>query len=419
MPELITMPKLGFDMVEGKLVRWVKKPGDKVNKGEVLAEVETDKATVEVESFVSGVVAATFAEEGSYQTVGALIGVIAAPDEKVDVEALKAQAASGKQPPKEDGPRTPAASGQPSAVSPRPSAPAPASDFGPPASNFIRISPIARRMADERGIDVRQIRGTGPEGRIVKKDIEAFAKAPRPVAAAAVSGLGEATTVALTRLRSAIARRMTESKTSVPHFYVTSDIDMAGVMALRKQWNDMLGESGKLSVNDFLIKAAALALREFPNINASFNGDHVVRRGHVNVGNAVAVEGGLLTVVLKDADAKSLAQISAEMKAVTARARQGRVKPEDVEGSTFTISNLGMYDVDSFVAIINPPEAAILAVGSVADVPVIKDGALAVGKRMKATLSADHRVTDGAEAAQFMQAFKRNLEQPLRLMLSL
>ncbi|HLF01705.1 MAG TPA: dihydrolipoamide acetyltransferase family protein, partial [Anaerolineales bacterium] len=295
----------------------------------------------------------------------------------------------------------------------------------PPAvaeGGFIRISPIARRMADELGFDVRQIKGTGPEGRITKKDIEAFAKtapaAPPPAHTPILIPVShEDTKVPLTKLRSAIARRMTESKTSVPHFYVTSEIDMGPVMDLRKQLNTILGESVKLSVNDFIVKAAALALRQFPNLNASFAPDGIVRYGHVNIGNAVATDNGLLTVVVRDADSKSLAQISTEVKAMAARARAGKVKPEDIEGSTFTISNLGMYEVDSFVAIINPPNAAILAVGSASEVPVVKDGALAVGWRMKATISADHRVTDGAEAAQYMQAFKKNLEEPLRLML--
>lgn len=411
MAEQITMPKLGFDMAEGKLVRWVKKQGDSIAKGDVLAEVETDKATVEVESFVSGVVAATLAEEGTFQKVGALIAVIAAPGESVDVEALRAQSGGGPKP-------------AASAPAPAPTAPAPKTNGQPaPAAEggFVRISPIARRMADENGVDPRHVKGSGPEGRITKKDIEAYlASGQKPAAQApsvAVSVSREDSTVALTKLRSAISRRMTESKTSVPHFYVTNDIDMEAVMAMRSQLNAIVGEAGKLSVNDFVVKAAALALRQFPNLNASFNGDHIVRHGHINVGIAVAVEGGLLTVVVKDADAKSLSQISADSKAMVGRAREGKIKPDDVEGSSFTVSNLGMYEVDSFVAIINPPEAAILAIGSVAQTPVVKDGALAIGQRMKATISADHRVTDGAEAAQFMQQFKKNLEQPLHLML--
>jgi pyruvate dehydrogenase E2 component (dihydrolipoamide acetyltransferase) len=418
MAELITMPKLGFDMAEGKLVRWVKKQGETVNKGEVLAEVETDKATVEVESFVSGVVAATFAEEGSFQKVGALIGVIAAPGESVDVNALRAQASSGAAPVK---PAAPAPTAAPAPSTPKSNGQPPSAISHQP---MLRISPIARRMADELGIDPRQLKGSGPEGRITKKDIEAHvaAKAAPPQAPSfpafpSISILREDTAIPLTKLRSAIARRMTESKTGVPHFYVTVDVDMEAVLDLREQLNAMLGDASKLSVNDFIVKAAALALRDYPNLNASFNGDHIVRHGHINVGNAVSVEAGLLIVVVKDADAKSPAQISAEVKAMAARAREGKVKPDDVEGSTFTISNLGMYDVDSFVAIINPPDAAILAVGSAQQVPVVKNGALAVGWRMKGTISADHRVTDGAEAAQFMQALKKKLEEPLRLML--
>jgi pyruvate dehydrogenase E2 component (dihydrolipoamide acetyltransferase) len=424
MPEPITMPKLGFDMAEGKLIRWVKKQGETVKKGEVLAEVETDKATVEVESFFNGILTATFAEEGSFQQVGTLIGVIAAPGESVDVEAFRQQAMGGTaaKPVSLPAPSTPQAAAASA------SAPTPKSNGQPPVAigqqPMLRISPIARRMADELGIDPRLIRGTGPEGRITKKDIEAYEKSPKAVSAPApgapftpVTVSREDTTVPLTKLRSAIARRMVESKTTVPHFYITNEIDMGPVVELRKQLNAMLGESGKLSVNDFIVKAAALALRQFPNINASFNGGSVVRHGHINVGNAVSVEAGLLTVVVRDADAKSLPQISSEVNAMAARARDGKVKSEDVVGSTFTISNLGMYDVDSFVAIINPPDAAILAVGSAREAPVVKDGVLAVGWRMKATISADHRVTDGAEAAQFMQAFKKTLEEPLRLML--
>jgi pyruvate dehydrogenase E2 component (dihydrolipoamide acetyltransferase) len=223
--------------------------------------------------------------------------------------------------------------------------------------------------------------------------------------------------VALTRMRQIIARRMTESTTTVPQFYVSTDIDMEAAMALRKDLNALVPEERKLSVNDLIVKAAALTLREFPNLNASFAGDKVVRKGHVNIGIAVALEGGLLTVVVKDADAKPLSQIGMETKAMVARARDGKVQPADIEGSTFSVSNLGMYNVDHFIAIVNPPEAAILAVGAVQSVPVVKGGALVAGQRMLATISADHRVTDGAEAARYMQALKNKLEEPLRLLL--
>ncbi|TLN04012.1 2-oxo acid dehydrogenase subunit E2, partial [bacterium] len=219
------------------------------------------------------------------------------------------------------------------------------------------------------------------------------------------------------KLRAIIARRMTESKQNVPHFYVTHEIDMEALMRLRKQVNDLLPEEQKTSVNDFIVKGVALALRQFPGINASLSGSELVRHGHVNVGVAVALDAGLMTVVVKDSDQKPLRVISSEVKEMVARARAGKVRPEDIEGSTFSISNLGMYDVEDFIAIINPPEAAILAVGSARQVPVVKNGEIGVGTRMKATISADHRVTDGAEAARFMQALAQALEEPMRLML--
>ena len=235
-------------------------------------------------------------------------------------------------------------------------------------------------------------------------------------AAAPVVVSTEDQAVPLTRLRQIIARRMTESSQNVPQFYVSTEIDMEAAMTLRKDLNALVPEEQKLSVNDLIVKAVALALRDFPNLNASFAGDKVVRKGHVNVGIAVAVEGGLLTVVVRDADVKSLAQIAGEGKAMVARAREGKVQPADIEGSTFSVSNLGMYNVDHFIAIINPPEAAILAVGAVQQVPVVKNGAIVPGQRMLATVSADHRVTDGAEAARFMQSLKSKLEEPLRLL---
>lgn len=422
MPEIVPMPKLGFDMAEGKLVRKVVKDGDPIKKGEILAEVETDKATLEVESYTSGVVKGWLVEEGESVPVGANMVVIAAPDENVDLNALRGNKPAPAAAPQ---PASQTQSAPPATTVPKSNGQAVPAEVE--SGGFLRISPIARRMADELGIDPRKVKGTGPEGRITKKDIEAFSKAPAAAQAPAakatpavpaftpVAVSREDTSVPLTKLRSAIARRMTESKTSVPHFYVTSEVDMGPVMELRKQLNDILGETVKLSVNDFIVKASALALREFPGINASFNGDSIVRHGHIHVGNAVSVEAGLLTVVVKDADVKSLAQISTEVKAMAGRAREGKVKPEDVDGATFTISNLGMYDVDSFIAIINPPDAVILAVGSAKQTPVVVDGTLTVGWRMKLSLSADHRVTDGAEAAQFLQALKKKLEEPLRL----
>jgi pyruvate dehydrogenase E2 component (dihydrolipoamide acetyltransferase) len=425
MPEIIPMPKLGFDMAEGTLVRKVKKDGQAVQKGEVIAEIETDKATVEVESSASGVVKGWLVEEGQPVPVGANMAVIGAPDEVVDLNTYRAAARTVSSAPAV----SPAAQAIATGTSATPVVQSPAAQTVPaptPTGRVAPASPIARRIADEAGIDIHLVAGTGPGGRITKKDIEAYLRAPKvastpaslPSPASAVVSVPSVddATVPLTRLRQIIARRMTESKQTMPQFYVTSDIDMAAAMDLRKQINALLPDERKVSVNDLVVKAAALALRQFPNLNASFAGDKVIRKGRVNVGIAVAVEGGLLTVVVKDTDFKPLAQIAAEAKAMIARAREGKVQGADIEGSTFSVSNLGMYEVDNFIAIINPPEAGILAVGSVKEVPVVKDGALAPGLRMKATVSADHRVTDGAEAAQFLQAVKKNLEEPLRLL---
>ncbi len=320
------------------------------------------------------------------------------------------------------------------------------------ATGPVKASPLARKMARDAGIDLTHLQGSGPQGRIVRRDVEAAQAqpaAPAPVPAAPeaaapalplASPLGGPAPVAkpavalplpgfaageipedqhipLERLRAAIARRMAEAKQQVPHFYVTHEYDMAAVMDVRKQANELLPDDQKLSVNDFIVKAAALALREFPNLNASLAGNEIVRHGHVNIGVAVAVPAGLLTVVCRDADRKPLRVISHEVKEMVARARAGKVHPEDIEGSTFSISNLGMYDVEEFIAIINPPEAAILAVGSAKQAPVVVNGELKVGIRMRATISADHRVSDGAEAAQFMQRLAVYLEKPIGLLL--
>jgi len=416
MAETIIMPKLGFDMAEGTLVRWVKNIGENINKGDVLAEIETDKATVEVESSADGMVLSHLVDEGAIVPVSTPIAVVGKEGEEVSVEP---SADSGQQAAPTDEAPAP------------PSTPEPASaklETVDQLSSVVKASPLAKKMAADKNINLGNIQGTGPGGRIVRRDIEAaLAGGPplsddkpqpvvsRPVSAAVVSHADE--TVKLTKLRQAIGRRLVEAKQQVPHFYVTHEYKMEAVMEMRKQINGMLPEGEKLSVNDFLVKAVALALREYPNLNASLSGDSVIRHGAVNVGNAVAVEGGLLTVVCKDADQKSLRQISIEVKDMAGRVRAGKVKPEDIEGSTFSISNLGMYDVEHFIAIINPPEAAILAVGSALEVPVVENGEIKPGWRMKATISVDHRVSDGAEAAQFMQALAKYLKEPLRLMI--
>jgi len=424
MADVVNMPKLGFDMAEGVLVRWVIAEGEDVERGQVLAEIETDKATVEVESAHSGVVHHHLAGEGDILPVGVPIAVIGVAGEEIDLDSLVGDADMAGQP-KDESP-APEADTTPE---PGPAVPVREVASSPEVGQFpegVKASPLARRMARDLGISLSSVRGSGPGGRIIKADIESYQATsavgdqPAAVGAPVFTPIGAPPadeTVQLTKLRQAIGRRMVESKQQLPHFYVTREFDMAPVITQRKEINAMLADTGeKLSVNDFIVKAAALVLREYPNLNASLQGDSVLRHGQVNVGVAVAVEGGLLTVVNRDADRKSLRQISAETKAMVGRAREGKVRPADIEGSTFSVSNLGMFDVDHFIAIINPPEAAILAVGSAQEVPVVKDGEIVPGLRMKVTISVDHRVSDGAEAAQFMQAQARYLEEPLRLL---
>lgn len=431
MSDTVTMPKLGFDMQEGTLVRWVKLEGETVSKGEILAEIETDKATVEVESSFSGVVARHLVGKGDIVPVGTPIAIITQPGEKLE----ETEAAS---------PQPKAEEKIPATAAPTPAA-APAGESAAEVGDGERVkaSPLARRIAREQGVDLRMVKGSGPAGRITRVDVEMAAAQPVKAEAAELPAAIPAVTppaavspalppapmwtgaieapqdeaVKMNRLRQAIGRRLVDSKQQVPHFYVSHIYKMEKVMDLRAQLNSYLPDNQKLTVNDFVIKAAALALREFRNLNASIKGDEIIRHGHINVGVAVAVEGGLLTVVVKDADQKPLRVISTEVREMAGRVRTGKVRTEDIEGSTFSTSNLGMFDVEEFIAIINPPEAAILAIASARQVPVVEDGQLKVGTRMTATLSADHRVTDGVEAARFMQALAVYLEEPLRMML--
>ncbi len=426
MAEIVPMPKLGFDMAEGTLVRRVKQVGDTVAKGDIIAEVETDKATIEVEAYLGGVVKAWVIEEGKAAPVGSPMVVIGGADEAVDVAALTGGSSAA---PAAKAPAAPAPAANGSPAPGAVSAPA-AVIAATTETGRVLASPVARKLAADAGIEIGRIAGTGPGGRVIKRDVEtavaagvkpatpiaAMAIAATAIAAAPVAVQAEDTVVPLTKLRGIIARRMHESTSTVPAIYLTIEVDMAAALGLRKQINALVPDERKTSVNDLVLKAAALALRQFPNLNSSFGGDKIVRHGHVNVGFAVAMESGLLTVVTRDTDVKSLSQIAAETKPMIARARDGKVQPADIEGSTFTVSNLGMFDIEHFTAIINLPEAAILAVGATKEVPVVKDGQLAIGTRMKMTCAADHRVTDGAEVAQFLQAIRKNLEEPLRLM---
>ncbi|MCX6060252.1 MAG: dihydrolipoamide acetyltransferase family protein [Chloroflexi bacterium] len=410
MAETISMPKLGFDMAEGLLVRWVKQVGENINKGDVLAEIETDKATVEVESSASGVVLQLIVDQGTMVPVNAPIAIIGSAGEVI--------------------------SGQSSVNSKKVADEKPATRSTPIVDSVqqisvaldvdsVKASPLAKKIARDQKVDLSHIQGTGPGGRIVRKDIEAALSSSKlsPVVSQSVAFLGppissiENKTIQTTKLRQAIGRRLVESKSTIPHFYVTHEFKMDALMDMRKQVNAYLPEHEKVSVNDFILKGVALSLRQFPNLNATLKGGEVIQFGHVNIGVAVTVPGGLMTVVVKDTDQKTLRQISGEVKSMATRAREGKVKPDDIDGSTFSTSNLGMYDVEEFIAIINPPEAGILAISSAREVPVVESGQLKIGWKMKATISVDHRVSDGAEAAQFMQALAGYLENPVRMLL--
>jgi pyruvate dehydrogenase E2 component (dihydrolipoamide acetyltransferase) len=424
MADTISMPKLGFDMAEGTLVRWVKKVGESISKGDVLAEIETDKATVEVESSASGVVRKLLVDEGAVVPVNSPIAIVGTAEEEIIEQRTESRGAGEREKGK------PAeVSGQPSAVTvPLSVIGVQQSTISNPQSTILRASPLAKKIARESSVDLSHIQGTGPGGRIVRRDIEeAMLGQTVPAsgqaqmsAAGRSSGVDE--TVNMSKLRQAIARRMAESKATIPHFYVSHEYKMDALMEMRSQYNQIVPENEKLSVNDFIVKAVGLTLRQFPNLNASLNGNSVLRHGQANIGIAVSVEGGLLTIVCREVDQKSLRQISAEVKEMSRRVREGKVKPEDIEGSTFSISNMGMYEVENFAAIINPPEAAILAVGSARQVPVVagaddRPPELGIGWRMKATISVDHRVSDGVEAAKFMQELAVYLEEPLRLII--
>lgn len=421
MADIVNMPKLGFDMAEGTLIRWVINEDEAVEKGQVLAEIETDKATVEVESPHTGIVRRHLVDQGSIVPVSAPIAVVGDAEEEIDFDQLVGELEMPEAAAVEEVEVEPDTKDVP-AIVPVEAQPV-SEEAGFPGG--VRASPLARRMANNLGVDLRRIRGSGPNGRIVKADVEAYQAAPEisaaptlaafPIAAAEIP---DDQIVPLTRLRAAIGKRMVQSKVDFPQFFVTHEYDVEALMDMRAQVNALLPDGEKTSLNDYIIKAVAYALREFPNLNARLeeDGGSVRQFGHVNIGVAVAVEGGLLTVVCHDADLKPIRHISQEVREKATRAREGLVKVEDIEGSTFSISNLGMFDVEEFIAIINPPEAAILAIGSANQVAVVKENTIVPGWRMKATISVDHRVSDGAEAARFLQALTKYLEEPLRLM---
>ncbi|WP_424812515.1 pyruvate dehydrogenase complex dihydrolipoamide acetyltransferase [Roseococcus sp. YIM B11640] len=429
----ILMPALSPTMTEGTLARWLKQEGDKVKSGDVIAEIETDKATMEVEAVDEGILGKILVQGGTEGVkVNAVIAVLVEPGEEVPAAGAAPAAAKPAEKPAE-APKAEAPKAAAPAAAPAP-APAPAPAAHAASGDRVVASPLAKRMAQQAGLDLGKVAGSGPGGRIVKSDVEAAVKggtaapaaaapaaapAPRPAAPAQI--LGATTAHPNSSMRKVIARRLSESKATIPHFYVAADIEIDALLELRAKLNARSPKDGpgafKLSVNDLVIKAAAVALKRIPAVNAAWTDDAILRFNDVDISVAVSIPDGLITPIVRNADVKGLAAISNEMKDLGARAKAGKLKPEEFQGGGFSISNMGMYGVSFFSAIINPPQAGILAVGAGQQRAVVKNGQLAVATVMTCQLSVDHRVIDGALAAEWLQEFKAIVEEPLSLML--
>jgi pyruvate dehydrogenase E2 component (dihydrolipoamide acetyltransferase) len=436
MPTNILMPALSPTMTEGRLAKWMKKEGDEVKAGDVIAEIETDKATMEVEAVDEGRLQKILVPAGTDGVqVNAPIAVLLGEGEDPSAAPPPPPAPKAAAAPK---PPVPAAAPTPPAASAKPAAPATATAPSAAKGERVFASPLARRIAADAGVDLKSIAGSGPHGRIVKADVEAATSRPppaKPVAApktdviapaaartaAAVAGGIAHHVVPHTTMRRAIARRLTESKQQVPHFYLTLDCEIDALLKLRADLNARAPEKGegtyKLSVNDFVIRAAAAALRRVPAANAAWSDEGMVMFDAVDISVAVAIPGGLITPIIRNADIKGLAAISNEMKSLAAKAREGKLKLEEFQGGTFSISNLGMFGIKDFAAVINPPQGCILAVGAGEQRPVVKAGALAIATIMSVTLSVDHRAVDGAVGAEYLAAFKKLIEDPITLLL--
>ncbi len=417
MEEVILMPRLSDTMTEGVIADWQKKVGDTVKKGEVLADIETDKATMELESYKEGKLLYIGAQKGEKIQVNDLLAIIG-DEKKVDVkkivDAVKNKGAA------------PVAAAAQTTAQPEAATTAPAEQHAPSLNGDGRVkaSPLAKKLAEEKGIDISKVAGSGDGGRIIKSDIDNYKPAEAqsavksslsaPAAIQQPSGQVSFEEVPVSQMRKVIAKRLAESKFTAPHFYLTMSIDMDKAVESRAKLNDVA--SVKISFNDIVLKAVAVALKKHPNVNSSWLGDKIRINHHVNIGVAVAVEDGLLVPVVRFADTKSLTQIATEVKDFAQRAKNKKLQPADWEGSTFTISNLGMFGIEEFTAIINPPDACILAIGGISPVPVVKNGAIVVGNVMKVTLSCDHRVVDGATGSAFLQTLKGLLEEPLRML---
>ncbi len=413
MAKIIGLPKLSPTMEEGTLVRWAKNEGDAVDVDDLLAEVETDKATMEFRSFDKGVLLAVLVPAGETLKPDQPVAIIGQKGE--DVSALRASAQGGAS---ASAAAVPAVAPSAAASAAPASASAPAA--APADSGRILASPLVRRVAREEGIDLGQVRGSGPHGRIVRRDLDSLPEAASAAPAPTLEVVGRRLPPRIEKpsaTRKTIARRLSESKQTIPHYYLTLDLDASALVDARAKLNAALEKSGeKVSLNDLVIKACALALRQSPSVNASFIADQVHYHQVVDVSVAVAIPDGLITPVIRDADQKGVVAIARDVRELAGRAKQKKLRPEEISGGTFSISNLGMYGVDEFSAVINPPEGAILAVGSVRDEPVVRGGVVVPGKRMKVTLSADHRVVDGAVAAQFLALVRGYLESPITML---
>jgi pyruvate dehydrogenase E2 component (dihydrolipoamide acetyltransferase) len=432
MAQIIEMPKLSDTMTVGTLIKWLKKEGDPVKTGDVLAEVETDKATMELESFFDGTLVSIFVKEGSQVPLGAALCAVGKPGEKVEAPAAEAPAAPAP-PPKADTPAqaeaapAPAPAPAPEAKPAAAKAPAPVASAAPDGGR-IKISPLARKLAAEKGVNPAGIAGSGPGGRIVRADIlSAPSGGGAKAAPSGYSGgapgsakgpVQEDKVVQVSNMRATIARRLVESKTQIPHFYLDIEVDAGPLLEMRSQLNAALEKEGvKLSVNDFVLKASAEALRRVPAVNCSWEGSAVRYHPAAHVSFAVAIDDGLITPVIRDAHLKTIFAISTEAKSLGKRAKEKKLAPAEFTGGTFCVSNLGMMGIDRFCAIINPPNAAILAVGTTVKKPVVKDDQIVIGQRMSLTLSADHRVVDGAVGATYLTALRDLLEKPALLLI--
>jgi len=420
MAEIIRMPRLSDTMEEGNIVGWLKNVGDKVEPGDILAEVETDKATMELESFQSGTLLYIGIKEGPVPVDG-IIAIIgdAGEDYKAQLEAAQKDTPAAKEEPKTESPApaAPEPTPAPAPVAPTPAPVAVSSDNG----GRVKASPLAKSMASDAGINIASVPGTGEGGRIIKKDVENFiasggASASSAPALSASIGLDNDVQygdIPVTQMRKVIARRLGESKFTAPHFYLTIEIDMENAIAARK---DLKASDIRVSFNDFVVKASAMALKKHPTINSSWHGDKITVHQDVNIGVAVAVPDGLLVPVIHNADQKTMTYINQEVRTLAGKAKEKKLQPAEMSGNTFTISNLGMFGIEEFTAIINSPDSCILAVGSIIEKPIVKGGQIVVGNMMKVTLSCDHRTVDGASGAMFLQTLKGMLENPVRML---